>query len=139
MIAIVRIRGMMNVLGSIEETLTRFRLRRKYACVVIRENPVNLGMLKKIENFVAYGQIDKSTFIELIKQRGKATKGKVDAEKIVAEFTEGKTEKKLEDLGIKPFFRLHPPRGGIDSKLHYPKGPLGNNREGINELIRRML
>ena len=47
--------------------------------------------------------------------------------------------KKPEEIGIKPFFRLHPARGGIKSKLHYPKGVLGNHKENINKLIERML
>jgi hypothetical protein len=42
-------------------------------------------------------------------------------------------------MGIKPFFRLHPPRKGINSKIQYPKGVLGNNKEDINKLIERML
>ena len=46
---------------------------------------------------------------------------------------------KMDELSIKPFFRLHPPRGGIKSKVHFPKGVLGNNKEKINELIMRML
>ena len=42
-------------------------------------------------------------------------------------------------LDLKPFFRLHPPRGGIKSKIHFPKGVLGNNKEKINDLVERML
>ncbi len=140
MIAIIRISGIINVDWDVAETLDRLRLRRKYACVVVREKPEIKGMLKKIENFVAYGKIDKATFIELIKKRGQALqKGKIDAESTATGFLEGKTEKKLSELGIKDFFRLHPPRGGIKSKVHYPKGILGNNKEKINDLIMRML
>ena len=40
---------------------------------------------------------------------------------------------------IENFFRLHPPRGGIKSKIHFPKGVLGDNKEKINDLIKRML
>jgi hypothetical protein len=47
--------------------------------------------------------------------------------------------KKLADFKLKGFFRLHPPRKGIDSKLQYPKGVLGNNKKDINKLIERML
>ncbi|KKL95423.1 hypothetical protein LCGC14_1854700, partial [marine sediment metagenome] len=42
-------------------------------------------------------------------------------------------------LNLKPFFRLHPPRKGIKSKLHFPKGVLGDNKEKINDLVLRML
>ena len=139
MIAIIRISGLVDMDEDEEETLFRLRLRRKYACVVLREKPELIGMLKKVNNFVAYGKIDKEMLAELINKRGQVLKGKVDSEAIAKEFFDGKTEKKLSELGIKDFFRLHPPRKGIKSKIHYPKGVLGNHGEKIKELIRRML
>jgi len=140
MIAIIRISGMVKVNKDIENTLYRLRLRRKYACVVLRENPELKGMVKKIRDFVAYGKIDDKTFVELVEKRGqKIGKEKIDAKSIVSKFVESKTKERIDKFGIKPFFRLHPPRGGIKSKLHYPKGVLGDNKEKINELIRRML
>jgi len=61
----------------------------------------------------------------------------MDAAKVI----EGLDKKTLVDFGLKPFFRLHPPRGGIDTKVHFPirKGVLGDNKEKINDLVRRML
>ncbi|MBM3233826.1 50S ribosomal protein L30 [Candidatus Pacearchaeota archaeon] len=140
MIAVIRISGMVEIPKEVQETLFRMRLRKKFACVLLFEKPENLGMLEVVRNFVAYGKIDKETLIELIKKRGKSGKKiKIDAEKIASEMLESKTEKKLEDFKLKPFFSLHPPRGGINSKLHYPRGVLGDNQEKICELIRRML
>jgi glycosyltransferase involved in cell wall biosynthesis len=48
---------------------------------------------------------------------------------------------KYEELNLKPFFSLHPPRKGINSKKHFgvKKGVLGDNKEQINDLIKRML
>ena len=120
MIAIIRIHGMVNVYRNIEETLYRLRLRRKYACVVF-EKPTKeqLGMVKKINDFVAFGEIDQATYKKLVEKRGKKVGGE-----------------------LKPFFRLHPPRGGIDSKKHFgetKKGILGDNKENMNKLIERML
>lgn len=120
------------------ETLNRLRLRKKYSCVVINPGKEQMGMIKKIRNYVAWGEIDDETFRELIEKRGKLidkTK-KLDAKKVSEEITGGK---KYLDLNLKPFFRLHPPRKGIKSKLHYPKGVLGNHGEKINELVKRML
>ena len=115
MIAIIRIKGQVGLERSIVETLNRLKLRKKYACVVI-EKPTKeqLGMVEKVKDFVAYGEINDKTYKELVEKRG------------------GK---------IKNFFRLHPPRGGIDSKKHFgvKKGVLGNNKEKINELVGKML
>lgn len=117
MICIIRIRGRVGIDRKINETLDRLRLRKKYVCVVIEATKENLGMIKKVKNFVAYGEIDDETYKELKEKRGK---------------------KNLEGE-IKPFFRLHPPRKGINSKLHFPRGVLGDNKEKINDLVRRML
>ena len=115
MIAVIRIHGRVELRKGIVETLHRLRIRKKYSCIVL-ENPTKeqLGMIKKVRDFVAYGEINKETYEELKKKRGKKSK---------------------------LFFSLHPPRGGIDAKKHFgvKKGVLGDNKDKINDLIRRML
>ena len=115
MIAVIRIRGQVGLKQKIVETFNRLKLRKKYSCIVI-EKPTKeqIGMIEKVRNFVAYGEINEETYKKLVEARG------------------GK---------IKNFFRLHPPRKGIDSKKHFgvDKGVLGNNKEKINELIKKML
>lgn len=140
MIAIIRISGQIEIPKEVQETLYRLRIRKKFACVLLKEKPEIMGMISVVKNFVAYGKIDRDTLEQLIEKRGKSVKkGKIDAKKIADELINAKVEKKLEDFGLKPFFSLHPPRGGIKSKLHHPRGVLGDNKEKINDLIRRML
>ena len=117
-IAVIRIHGKVGLNKDVKETLYRLRLRRKYACVVLESTKENLGMIEKVRNFVAYGEISDEVHKELLEKRGKKVSGE-----------------------LKAFFRLHPPRGGIDSKKHFgvKKGVLGNNKSKINDLIRRML
>ena len=93
MITVIRIHGQVGLKRGIIETLYRLKLRKKYTCIVI-ENPTKeqLGMIKKVRDFVAYGEINEGTYKQLIEKR--------------------KTK-------IKNFFRLHPPRKGIDSKKHF--------------------
>jgi large subunit ribosomal protein L30 len=138
LIAVVRIAGEVKVKPELANTLYRLRLRRKYSCVIINStNKGLMGMLWKVRHSVAYGDIDKDLLVKLLNARGKVIGGKkIDFEKAASELISGKV---LEDLGFKPFFRLHPPRKGIDSKLQYPLGVLGNNKNDINKLIERML
>jgi ribosomal protein L30/L7E len=113
MIAIIRIHGRVKLRKDVVETFNRLNLRKRFSCVVFSEpKPEQLGMLEKVRDLVAYGEINKETYDELVKARGK----------------KGKT-----------FFRLHPPRGGINTKEHFPKGILGDNKEKINDLVKRML
>tara|TARA_Y100000310_G_C20647702_1_gene797562 strand:- start:916 stop:1332 length:417 start_codon:yes stop_codon:yes gene_type:complete len=138
MICIIRISGRVGLKKNIDETLNRLRLRRKYSCVVVNDKKENLGMIKKTRDFIAFGRINEETFEKLIIKRGQLIdkKKKVDAKKVVDDLSKGK---KYEDLNLKPFFRLHPPRKGIKSKEHFPRGVLGDNKEKINDLIERML
>jgi len=141
MIAVVRISGQVGLNRNVIETLYRLRIRRKYACVVfVKPKKEILGMMKKYRDFIAFGNISEKVFEELIKERGQKidkTK-KIDAKKIIEELKKGK---KYEELNLKPFFRLHPPRKGIESKKHFGvgKGVLGDNKQEINKLIERML
>ncbi len=139
MIVIIRISGKVKIRGEIEETLFRLRIRRKYSCVLIDEKDMNrMGMLNKVKNYVSYGNIEKGLLIRLIEKRGvrKDKKEIKDAEKIAEDLEKGKS---LEEVELKPFFRLGPPRGGLkSSKKSYPKGVLGKNKE-INKLVERML
>lgn len=110
---VIRITGNVGLRKEIVETLNRLRLKRKYSCIVFdKPTKEQLGMINKVRDFVAFGDIKEVTYKKLIEKR--------------------KTK-------IKNFFRLHPPRGGIKAKLHFPKGVLGNHKEKINELIERML
>jgi len=138
MITIIRISGQVNLNEDVAETMYRMRIRRKYACAIIDETAENLGMLKKVRNFVAYGKTDKAVLIELIEKRGQVIdkKAKIDAEKTADMILKNKN---FDGTNIKPFFRLHPPRKGINSRQHFPKGVLGDNKEKINNLLRRML
>ncbi len=141
LLVLVRIAGDVKIDEDIKNTLNRLKLKRKYSCVIFHNKKDVFGMLKKVKYYIAYGEIDRETLASLIKSRGKSIDGnkksiKIDAEVISKEIIDGK---KLNDFGLKSFFRLHPPRKGIKSKLQYPKGVLGDNGKDINKLIERML
>jgi large subunit ribosomal protein L30 len=136
MILIIRISGLVEMPSDAQETLFRMRLRKKYSAVLMKESEAASSLLQVVRNFVAYGPIDKSTLELLLSNRAISLDKKRVDPKRTAELIE---KDGLGKAGIKPFFRLHPPRGGIKSKLHYPKGVLGDNKEDINKLVKRML
>ena len=119
MIVVIRIKGRVGLSYIVNETLDRLRMRKKYACVVLKGTPEEMGMIEKLRDSVAYGEIKDDVYKELVKIRGR----------------------KGQDGKLKPFFRLHPPRKGIESKKHFGvgKGVLGNNGDKINDLVLRML
>ena len=139
LLILIRIKGDVKVKPQIRETLFRLRLRRKYAAVLVNgTKKETMNMVDKVKHSIAFGLIEKETLIKLIEVRGKSIDGKkVNAASVAEGLLSGK---KLEDFNLKPFFRLHPPRKGIDSKIQFNNGGvLGNNRQEINKLVERML
>jgi len=139
MIIVIRIAGQVHLSEEVKETLNRIRLKKKYSATLLPETKETAKLLLKIRNFVSYGSIKTETLANLLAARAQPVKSssKIDTKKIMTEIE----KKSLKELGIKPFFRLHPPRGGIDSKKHAgttKKSVLGENKN-INELVERML
>lgn len=122
-IAVVRIRGQVNINKTIKDTLNMLRLYKKNYCVVIEKTPSNLGMVQKVKDFVTYGEIDDATLKILIEKR--AEKNPKDPKK------------------TKGFFRLAPPRHGFERKgikvQFNAGGALGYRKNKINDLIKRMV
>lgn len=138
---VIRISGQVEIPTMIEETLTRMRLRRKYTAVLLPSNKMTDSLLKHVRNFVAFGDVDKETLALLLEKRAQPIPGKTQKKIDFAEVAAQLDKKSLEDFSLKPFFRLHPPRGGIDARYHFGvrKGVLGDQKEHINKLVRRML
>ena len=124
-IAIVRVRGNVNIQKPIKDTLKMLRLYRKNYCSIYDVTPNILGMVNKIKDYATWGEINQETLKLLKEKRGEKIKNK-----------EGKEV-------VKPFFRLSPPKKGFGRKgVKMPfnlSGALGNRKEKINDLIKRMI
>ena len=153
-LAVVQIRGIIGMNGKLKDTLKLLKLTRKNSCVVVDDNPVYLGMIVKLRDFITWGEIDSETFKMLLENRGRIlgnkmlsedylkSSVKMDYNTFVKSFFDGKVKIK-EVPGLKPYFRLKPPvrgfeRGGIKTGFSMG-GALGYRKEKINDLIRRMI
>lgn len=151
MFAVIRVRGSVGVRKDIKDTLAMLRLHRINHAVLVEETPDYKGMLQKAKDYITWGEIDKETLASMIKKRGRLPGNKkITREHIkdkgystFKELAEAiiKGETKLENLDIKPVFRLHPPRKGYESvkKSFKEGGSLGYRAGKINELIQRMI
>jgi large subunit ribosomal protein L30 len=115
MIAVVRIRGSIQVNTKIVDTLNMLHLDKKNSCIVFVPTPSSMGMLKKAKDYITWGEISQET-LSLLTEKRKA-KGKS--------------------------FHLNPPRKGFGRKgikIPFSKsGALGYRGEKMNDLIQRML
>ena len=152
MYLVIRVRGTTGVIQNIADTLDLLRLNRISHAVLVEENPSFEGMLQKSKDYITWGEIDDETLAKLIAKRGRLPGNNKVTDEYVAENTDYsnieelsqaliKSEVKLADVGIKPVFRLHPPRKGYeDIRLSVKEGgSLGYRGEKINDIAIRML
>jgi large subunit ribosomal protein L30 len=153
MIAAIRIRGQVNVNRDIKGTMTMLHLTRTNHCFLLEETPSYLGMLHKVKDYVTFGNISGEALSELITKRGKLMGDDPITDEIVKEGTEFSTiqefaeaivkgDANYRDLpNVKLVFRLHPPIKGHKSvkRSFTAGGALGNRKEAIDDLIRRMI
>ena len=113
--AVLLVRGLINTSAETKDTLKMLNLQNQHQLTIIPKNPQKLGMLKKVKDYITWGEINEETKKLLNEKR--------------------KTNKK--------YYTLHPPRGGFERKgIKKPftkGGVLGYRKDKINELIQKML
>jgi len=152
-LAVVRIRGTVNVRKEVEDTLRMLNLQRNCHATIIDGKPSFLGMLRKAQSFITWGEASKETIALLLKKRGRIVGNKKLTDEYVKKIGYDSLDAlaeaiydckvELKDLpGVKPVFRLHPPRKGFKGtvkKSYSAGGEAGYRGEAINDLIRRMI
>ncbi|BDQ31517.1 hypothetical protein NZNM25_05150 [Nitrosopumilus zosterae] len=149
---VVRIKGQADCPYWATHTMTLLKLDKKYRATILPAKENTLGMLRKVQHYVSWVELDASLAKELIDK--KARKGgyqKITAEdlkelgfansdELGTALAEGKaTLSKLKPL--KPWFALAPPRLGFKrstKRLYGNKGILGQNKE-LDAIVRRMI
>lgn len=83
MIAIVRLRGEIKTRHKIEDTFRIMGMKKVYSAAVLDDNPVNMGMVKKLNDFAAWGEANEETIRAIGNVKGlKAPKGGLKSKKL---------------------------------------------------------
>ena len=149
---VVRIKGQADVPHWANTTLNLLNLEKKYRAVIIPVKENTLGMLRKVQHYLSWQEIDIETTKELLDKKGRKSGykkitdedvskvGFKTIDELATSLSEGKTSMtKLKPL--KPWFALSPPKQGFKrstKRLYGQKGVLGHNKE-LTTLIRRMM
>jgi large subunit ribosomal protein L30 len=151
-LAVVKIRGAIRGQREAKETLDMLRIGRTNHAVLVDNRPAMMGMLKRVQNYVTWGEVSKETVALLLQKRGRLAGGK----KLTDEYAQKVGYKSLSELadaiasckvehrklpGMQPVFKLHPPTKGFKGKTkksYGAGGEAGYRGEGINELVKRM-
>jgi len=112
MIAVVRIRGEVKVSHKIETTMQMLGLKRRNMVSLLPSNDSTLGMIRKVEDFVTWGEVSDD-IVSKLKQKSKDKESKI--------------------------FNMPPPKKSLKNvRKRYPAGDLGYRGKEINKLIERM-
>jgi large subunit ribosomal protein L30 len=151
----VRLRGTATDNPDVRKTMESLKLRHTYNARLLENTPSNLGMLRTAKNLVAWGEPLPELVEVLIGKRGERLPaspiddaflrrlGYETMEFLAKSVVAG--DVKLRDLtraGLKPVFRLHPPRGGFKRSLRRAAsdgGELGYRGDDINRLVKKMI
>jgi large subunit ribosomal protein L30 len=147
----VNLRGTVNIPRPVKETLANLKVRNRFNATLLKENETTLGMLNRAKEHLAWAEAEEALVEKLLESRtqvmnGNTLEGVLKSAKaknlsgLAKSITDGKVDfRKLKD--VRPYFRLHPPRGGFSRstrRLYDQGGVLGNNPELMN-LIEKML
>jgi large subunit ribosomal protein L30 len=152
MYVVVQVRGVVNTRREIKDTLHMLRLHHINHCVLVPDTPAYLGMIRKVKDFVAYGEVDENTLSTILETRGRLTGNVRLSNSYVKDNSEFESieefahalcanEATMADVpGLKPVLRLHPPRKGHKSikRTFQQGGALGYHGNAINDLIYKM-
>ena len=151
--ALVQIRGDVNMDTDIHDTLKMLNIHHVNHCTLVPDTDTYNGMVSKVNDFVAFGEPSQETIELLLETRAEPAEGDADIDdEWVAQNTEFddveglawalvSEETTLQEQGLSPTLRLHPPRGGHDGIKHPTKegGELGrHDTEGIDALLEAM-
>ena len=118
-LAAIRVRGMIGQRKPVKDTLDMLGLKKKHVCVVLPKTDAVLGMLKKVQDYVQWGEISDETIALLEEKRGsKAIKNE-----------------------FKHVYFLAPPKNGFRKGIKIPtskRGVIGKT-DAIGELIAKMV
>lgn len=150
---VVRMRGTVNVPFWALTTLKNLYLNKKFSATLVPETSDYLGMLRKINQWVAWSKADSDIVKTLIEKRGKKKTPKLDTQKESGRKDEYKGIDELVNVivndkikfsdqnSIKPWFSLNPPKGGFKrkSKKQFSDGGILGNNKDLLEIVKRMV
>ena len=152
-ILVIRLRSDIHVRTDMSDTMKFLNLTRVNHATIVPDNPVTRGMLRKVKDWVTFGAVDAATAAELLQKRGRLEGNKPVTDAFLKENSDHASiqayaealasgKARLGDVpGMKPLFRLAPPRQGHEGIKHSFRshGALGDRGEAIGALATRMV
>jgi large subunit ribosomal protein L30 len=150
---VVNLRGLVNTRAPVKTTLEQLSIARRFNSTIVPDDRVYRGMLNLSKEHVAWCKLDGALAEKLLNARSEKSTGVKFSESELKEnkdypsfaalakgLESGKV--KLSSLnGMRPFFRLSPPRGGFkrSTRRQFNEGGILGHNEQLSKLVEKML
>ena len=139
-IVVIRVRGKIHLTHELRKTFEMLNLHNKNGCVVIDNTPSKIGMVKRVKDYVTWGEITEENYKKLVETKADLYEARLEDSKGIIKYNKFFTHNKK---NYKKFIRLSPPRKGFGrAGVKTPftlRGALGYRGEKINDLLKRMI
>jgi len=150
----IRMKGSFGTPWSLTRALETLRLKAKFNAVLLENTPAAIGMLRKVKDYVTWGEAGTNDIATVLRERGELSGeemtdaairdkfGEASIQDLASALTQGRiTLQQLREKGLNPVFRLHPPSSGFEGSGKRPYGSggeLGRRRAPLSALLGRM-
>jgi len=151
----IRIKGSFGIPRPLEKALETLRLKGKFNAVLLENTPADVGMLRKVKDYVTWGEANTTDIATVLRERGELSGGTEMTDKAIHDkfgetsihdlalaLIQGKiTLRELRQKGLNPVFRLRPPSGGFEGsgkRAFGSGGELGKRQAPLSVLIAHM-
>jgi large subunit ribosomal protein L30 len=152
LLLVLNLHGKINSSAAVRKALAELKVEKKFSASVVTDDDSTVGMLKLCKDYVAWSPVEEGLLTTLLEKRGMvSTQARLDARALSAlgykKHSELASKMLKEHLrlsqvgGLRPFFRLTPPKGGFRKSMrrqYSERGVLGKN-PGLPDLVRRMI
>jgi len=152
LLLVLNLRGKIDSTAPVRKALAELKVERRFSATVVPDDGPTLGMLRSCKDYVAWSPLDSQLLASLLKARGMVSESRRLDQHALESLGFGNYEdfaaKIMKDgvrlsaqKGIRPFFRLSPPKGGYklsSRRQASEKGILGNNPK-LSELVGKMV
>ena len=149
---VVNLRGLVNTRAPVRATLEQLSIARRFNATIVPDDEVHRGLLNLAKEHVAWCKLESGTAEKLLETRSeKSTGTKFQESELVGKpystFTDLAKALECGNLklssfgGLRPFFRLSPPRGGFkrSTRRQYRDGGVLGRNDELPKLVERML
>lgn len=152
---VVNLRGLVNTRTPVRTTLEQLSIMRRFNATIVPDDRVHRGMLNLAKEHVAWCRLDNLVAEKLLKARSEKSTGvkfpESDLEKgkvryssfadLAKDLEAGKVKISSVGGGLRPFFRLNPPKGGFkrSTRRQYGEGGILGHNKDLPNLLERML